>query len=113
MKARIYVVPCDFVGTRVYRRAGDNEMRGERFFEHWSRVMRRAGELKRLIPGDSNFFLVATHDLIQSLQLPSKLSWTNQQDVVVNSEIAFLNRDTPVRFGSLVAASVRTDPMAA
>jgi hypothetical protein len=113
MMARIYVIPCGFAGSTVYRQGSNAEMQGTRFWEHWSRLSKRCSDFEPKNPASSSFLLVATRELVGSLKLSGKMRWTNRQDQVVNSEIEFLNRDTPVRFGTISASVSATRPVAA
>ncbi|MCX6925093.1 MAG: phosphoribosyltransferase [Verrucomicrobia bacterium] len=103
MLVRIYLVPCTFVGSIVYRQGLDPDIRGRRFWEHWSRVAKKCAAFEPKPAANSHFLLVATEDLIQRLQFPAPLQWNNTSDISVESEIEFLGRQTFVRYGELAS----------
>lgn len=113
MMARIYVVPCSFAGTSAYRQGNDPEVKGTRFWEHWSRVAKKCADFEPRPPATSSFLLVATDELIGSLQVSKQLTWTQKEDRVVPSEIALLSRNTSVRFGVLGVLRNTKNPVAA
>jgi hypothetical protein len=105
VRVRLYAVPCNFAGTSVYRQGFDPEMRGLRFWEHWSRVAKAANKFEETVSGDKSFLLLATEDLISSLKLPFQLQWDTTVDTEVSSEIEYLLRHTKVRYGTVVVRS--------
>jgi len=101
MLVRIYVVPCTFAGSIVYRQGLAPEIKGPRFWEHWSRVAKKCATFESKAKANSHFLLVATEELIQRLQIIPPLRWESVLDASVESEIEFLNRQTSVRYGQL------------
>jgi hypothetical protein len=113
MIARIYVLPCNFVGSTVYRQGSDAEMKGTRFWEHWSRLAEQCAELEPEPPAVSSFLLIGTPELIDSLRFSKNVTWMRQQDRLITSEIEFLSRATTVRVGAVNLATATTGPVAA
>ncbi len=101
IRVRVHVVPCNFAGTSAYRQGFDPEVRGERFWEHWSRVSKEAARREGDIAPDASFLLVATTDLQDSITFPEAIQWGEIHDTVVESEIELLSISTPVRYGSV------------
>ena len=107
MFVRIYAVPCTFAGTGAYRQGADPEIQGKRFWEHWSRVSKACSRLEPQQPVTASFLLLATDEMIETLVLDDSVEWSDRKDEVVKSEIEYLQRETPVRFGSLRAVPAR------
>jgi hypothetical protein len=101
MLVRIYLVPCNFAGTSAYQQGFDPEVKGERFWEHWSRVAKKCAAFEPKPPATGHFLLVATAELVDSFRLGDRLVWKDLKDAEVVSEIEFLNRQTVVRYGDL------------
>jgi hypothetical protein len=110
MLVRIYVVPCTFVGSVVYRQGLNPEIKGQRFWEHWSRVAKRCATFEPKPAANSHFLLVATEELIQRLQITLPLRWEATSDVSVESAIEFLSRQTLVRYGNLETVNAAPAP---
>jgi hypothetical protein len=110
MCARIYVVPCAFVGSSAYRRGFDPEIKGMRFWEHWSRLAKQASLFEPQPPSGNSFLLVATEELIKTVRLDDSLEWTDQKEDSVKSEIELLSRQTTVRYGQLGLVNQTANP---
>jgi hypothetical protein len=104
MLVRIYLVPCMFAGSTVYRQGLDPEIKGRRFWEHWTRVAKKCAAFEPQQTANSHFLAVATEDLIQRLQIAPPIQWKNTLDVGIESEIEFLSRQTFVRYGELTSS---------
>lgn len=105
MRLRIYVVPCNFVGTTAYRQEWDTEVSGDRFWEHWSRLVRAGKEFEKQVDAASSFLLVAVESLIEKFDPPQGWKWDNAHDATLSSEIELLVKSTKVRYGSLIPHS--------
>jgi hypothetical protein len=103
IRVRVHVVPCNFAGSSAYRQGFDPEVRGERFWEHWSRVSKHATVHEKEVDSEYSFLLVATPDLQKLIALPRNIDWQDTRETVVESEIELLSISTRVRFGSIRA----------
>ncbi len=104
VRLRIYLVPCNFVGTSAFRRELAPEIQGERFWEHWSRLQKKVSLLESQFADDKSFLLVATSELGKVLNLPSSIEWINRKKSTISSEIELLSKDTAVQYGEVVVA---------
>lgn len=101
VRVRIYIVPCNFVGTSAYRRESDTEVIGERFWEHWSRLLKTGSSLEKCCGQDYSFLLVATKELSGNFKIPDGVKWLNPRKEDITSEIELLTRTTEVQFGCI------------
>jgi len=101
MLVRIYLVPCDFAGSLAYRQGIDPEVKGSRFWEHWSRIAKQCAGFEPKPSSNTHFLLIASEDLNERIKLDTSLVWSNTVDTIVASEIEFLGRNTFVRYGEL------------
>ena len=101
LSLRIHTVRCDFVGSSAYRYEMDTEIRGPRFWEHWSRLVKSASALEDKVAGKDSFLLVAGDALIERLVISDKARWINAQEEMLKSEIELLSFSTKVRYGTL------------
>lgn len=100
VQVRIYIIPCNFAGTGAYRRESDTEIVGERFWEHWSRLLEACSSFEKCRQGYS-FLLVATEKLITDFRIPSGAKWVEPKEDDIVSEIEMLARTTKVRYGGI------------
>jgi hypothetical protein len=100
LRVRIEVVPCNFLGTSVYRFHHRSEVEGEVFWEHYSRLHKGVSDLEkgRALSGSTLF--VATDKLHNELVLEAVLEWQSERHEIV-SEIAMLSRTTVGHFGQI------------
>jgi hypothetical protein len=99
---RIYVLPCNFVGTTAYRQEWDTEVSGDRFWEHWSRLLKAGKKHEESIGSSKTFLLVAVEDLIQRLVVPKGWAWSTTKTEALASEIELLVKTTSVKYGAIV-----------
>lgn len=104
MLVRVYFVPCNFVGSTVYRQGVDPEVKGELFWEHWSRVTKKCSTFEAHTTL-GHFLLIAADELVSLFRLGDQLCWDELHDDLVTSEIAFQNRQTAVRYGRIQVVS--------
>ena len=101
VRIRVHVTPCNFAGTSAFRQGFDPEVRGERFWEHWSRVAKAAAKFEEAIPSDSSFLMLATPELHDAVRVPASMKWENPVKEEVFSEIELLSVKTVVRYGAV------------
>ncbi len=99
---RIYILPCNFAGTTAYRTEWDTEVSGERFWEHWSRLLKAGKHLEESIGPSKTFLLVAVDDLIDRIAVPDGWLWDSAHSTNIESEIELLVKTTKAKFGQLV-----------
>lgn len=96
VRIRAHVLPCNFVGTAVYRYMDDAEVTGERFWEHGSRLRKQLREIERTHDGAGSFFA-----MVGTMEMPETLRWSGRREVEIETQIAGLSRRTSVRHGRL------------
>lgn len=101
IQLRIYILPCAFAGTKAYRYEGDTEVTGERFWEHFSRLLKASSKFEEEYIKESSFVLIATEDLFNSFKIPDEATWINLNRSTVISEIEGLGRKTDVFYGGI------------
>ncbi|MEO0108451.1 MAG: hypothetical protein ABIK62_04685, partial [candidate division WOR-3 bacterium] len=101
VRARIYVVPCRFVGVTTYRLEQDTEVEGQRFWDHWSRLKKAGDGLEAQVAVDSSFLLVATDELIQEFKRQFLKSWRSPTSSAISTEAELLTKTTTVCYGQL------------
>jgi hypothetical protein len=107
VRTRMYAVPCRFAGTSAYRLMADTEVRGDRFWEHLSRVVKKGKVLEDELEKNNagSMLFVLTDELKSTLRGDGRLRWKDPKRIVIESEIEFLLRNTPVHYGSITMAS--------
>ena len=98
---RVYVLPCNFVGTTAYRQEWDTEVSGDRFWEHWSRLLKTGKKCEEAIGTGKTFLLVAVEELIQRIEIPDGWSWSSTKILSLASEVELLAKATTVKYGAL------------
>lgn len=101
VRLRIIMLPCNFAGTSAFRREFEPEIYGERFWEHLSRLKKKALSLEEKCDIKKTFFLVGTNELLKNFSLPTHVKWINTKEARVSSEIELLTRETLVKYGNL------------
>jgi len=98
-RSRIFVVPCDFMGTSVYRFETQTELCGELFWQHLSRLRRELRAIDDACPESDSF----TYTAVASDELFSEIDQVIMQPRVddrvdsVDTEIGQLHHLTRVR----------------
>ncbi|HKP53206.1 MAG TPA: hypothetical protein VJ183_11210 [Chloroflexia bacterium] len=100
-RLRIYLVPCDLAGTRVYRLENETDIQGEAFWEHWSRFLAVSKRYQKKRSDDFSFLLVADERLIKTFKVPDDLTWLEPRMASITTNFGLLSRKTRVRYGGL------------
>ncbi|MCB2185304.1 MAG: hypothetical protein KQJ78_02725 [Deltaproteobacteria bacterium] len=102
-KVRMYLIPCSFVGTEVYRAEPGTEVNGERFWEHFSRIKKGTEKFEKKHCDDHSFIVVGTDELIKHVNIPEAIKIIASGEPIVETEIALLSRGTRVKWYSVQA----------
>jgi len=97
---RIYVLPCNFVGSDAFRYEGGVEVKGQRFWTNWSRVLKSGKPLETAVGLSSSFLLVGGKSLPGELGM-SFADWSRTTDTVLEVELAGSFRRIEARYGAL------------
>lgn len=98
---RIHVVPCNFMGTGVYRHECETEPSGKKFWEHWSRITKAAKPLEDGLPDGKSFLMLVGEPLIDKLVLPEQIHWPSPAETTLSSEIGLVGRSVKIKYGEI------------
>ena len=101
VQLRIVVVPCGFVDSAVYRLGFGPEVRGARFWEHFSRLRKALRKEEETFPNARTFLAVATPYQVREFSVPRRSTWVGRRTVEIVTEIELLEAKTEVTVGSL------------
>jgi hypothetical protein len=97
---RIYVLPCNFVGSDVFRYQNGHEVNGPRFWEHFSRLLKAGKIYETNVGRKSSFVLLGTDALIGNFRV-ADCEWNRSEELIIETEIEKAVRKVAISYGAI------------